>query len=85
MLNIIDTLTQKGVSFESQKENINTDTPQGRFVLTVFSTLSELSWLSAILMVFWINSAGHTIKCDQPIAIYKMLMKPLLDFLYILQ
>lgn len=42
VLHIIDTLTQKGVGFESQKESISTDTPQGRFVLTIFSALSEL-------------------------------------------
>ena len=42
VLSIIDTLTQKGVGFESQKESIDTSTPQGRFVLTIFSALSEL-------------------------------------------
>ena len=42
VLNIIDTLNQKGVGFESQKENIDSSTPQGRFVLTIFSALSEL-------------------------------------------
>lgn len=42
VLSIIDTLAKKGVGFESQKEQIDTSTPQGRFVLTIFSALSEL-------------------------------------------
>lgn len=35
LLNIIDTLTQKNVEFISLKENIDTTTPQGKFMLTV--------------------------------------------------
>jgi DNA invertase Pin-like site-specific DNA recombinase len=42
LLNIVKTLTDKGVEFESQKERIDTATPQGRFVLTVFAALAEL-------------------------------------------
>ncbi len=42
MLHIIDTLESKNVKFVSTKENIDTSTPQGRFVLTIFSALSEL-------------------------------------------
>ena len=42
LLNIIDTLTEKGVTLVSHKENIDTDTPAGKFMLTVFATLSQL-------------------------------------------
>ena len=42
LLSIIATLTEKGVEFISLKESIDTTTPQGRFMLTVFGALSEL-------------------------------------------
>ena len=42
LLTIIDTLTNKGVDFVSLKENIDTTTPQGRFMLTVFSAIATL-------------------------------------------
>ena len=42
LLKIVDDLENKGVKFVSQKENIDTSTPQGRFILTIFSALSEL-------------------------------------------
>lgn len=42
LLNIIDELKEKNVSFVSQKENIDTETPQGKFMLTVFAALSDL-------------------------------------------
>ena len=42
LLNIIDVLQRKGVILVSAKENIDTDTPQGRFVLSIFAALSEL-------------------------------------------
>ena len=42
LLNIIDTLTDKGVTLVSHKENIDTDTPMGKFMLTVFAALSQL-------------------------------------------
>ncbi len=42
LLNIIDTLTDKGVTLVSHKENIDTDTPKGKFMLTVFAALSQL-------------------------------------------
>ncbi len=42
LLKTIDTLNAKGVKFISQKENIDTSTPQGRFMLSVFAALSEL-------------------------------------------
>lgn len=42
LLSIIDTLQQKKVEFISLKESIDTSTPQGRFILTIFAALSEL-------------------------------------------
>lgn len=42
LLNIIDTLTAKGVTLISHKESIDTDTPTGKFMLTVFAALSQL-------------------------------------------
>ena len=42
LLNIIDTLTDKGVALISHKEKIDTDTPTGKFMLTVFAALSQL-------------------------------------------
>lgn len=41
-LQIVDTLQGKGVALVSAKESIDTGTPQGRFMLTVFSALSQL-------------------------------------------
>ncbi len=42
LLNIIDTLTEKGITLVSHKEKIDTDTPSGKFMLTVFAALSQL-------------------------------------------
>lgn len=42
LLNIVDKLTQKGVDFISLKECIDTGTPQGKFMLTVFAAMAEL-------------------------------------------
>ncbi len=42
LLNIIDTLTNKGVTLISHKENIDTNSPTGKFMLTVFAALSQL-------------------------------------------
>lgn len=42
LLSIISELTEKGVEFVSLKESIDTTTPQGRFILTVFGALAEL-------------------------------------------
>jgi DNA invertase Pin-like site-specific DNA recombinase len=41
-LAIVSELTEKGVEFVSLKESIDTTTPQGRFMLTVFGALAEL-------------------------------------------
>ena len=42
LLNLIDQLQQKDVAFESQKEKIDTTTPQGKFMLTVFAAMADL-------------------------------------------
>ena len=42
LLSLVKQLEDKGVDLVSLKEKIDTTTPQGRFVLTVFGALSEL-------------------------------------------
>jgi len=42
LLSIVDTLAHKNVGFVSLKENIDTTSPQGRFILTIFGALAEL-------------------------------------------
>lgn len=42
LLKIMKILEDKKVKFVSLKENIDTNTPQGRFVLTIFGALAEL-------------------------------------------
>lgn len=42
LLTQVEQLTEKGVGFVSQKESIDTNTPQGKFMLTVFGAMAEL-------------------------------------------
>ena len=42
LLNIVEDLNNKGVYFVSLKEKIDTSTPQGKFMLTVFGAMAEL-------------------------------------------
>ena len=42
LLSIVEQLERKQVSFISLKEAIDTTTPQGRFILTIFAALGEL-------------------------------------------
>ena len=42
LLNLIEILTEKEVEFVSKKENIDTSTPTGKFMLTVFGAVAEL-------------------------------------------
>lgn len=42
LLNIVDELQEKEVHFVSLKEQIDTSSPQGKFVLTLFGALAEL-------------------------------------------
>lgn len=42
LLQLIDVLTKKDVQFISEKESLDTSTPSGKFMLTVFGALAEL-------------------------------------------
>lgn len=42
LLELVEQLTVKGAEFISQKESIDTSTPAGKFMLTVFAAVSEL-------------------------------------------
>ena len=42
LLTLVEQLTEKGVGFVSQKESIDTNTAQGKFMLTVFGAMAEL-------------------------------------------
>lgn len=42
LLSIVDQLTSKGAHFVSLKEAIDTTTPQGKFMLTVFAAMAQL-------------------------------------------
>lgn len=42
LLELIEILTEKEVGFVSQKEAIDTSTPTGKFMLTIFGAVSEL-------------------------------------------
>ncbi len=42
LLELVDILTEKGVEFVSKKESIDTTTPAGKFMLTVFAAVAEL-------------------------------------------
>lgn len=41
LLEIVDALSKKGVAFVSLKENIDTTTPQGKLMLTIFAGLAQ--------------------------------------------
>jgi DNA invertase Pin-like site-specific DNA recombinase len=42
LLELVDKLNSKKVEFVSKKENIDTSTPTGKFMLTVFGAVAEL-------------------------------------------
>jgi DNA invertase Pin-like site-specific DNA recombinase len=42
LLDLVEQLTAKGVEFVSQKEHIDTTTPSGKFMLTIFGAVAEL-------------------------------------------
>ena len=77
-LQIIDTLQQKQVGFVSLKENIDTTTPQGVFMLTVFSAMAELereSILERQREGIAIAKAQNKYKGRQPIKVDDTLFK----------
>lgn len=41
LLSIVDHLNEKGVAFVSQKEKVDTSTPQGRLMMTIFAGLAQ--------------------------------------------
>lgn len=41
LLNIVETLTQKDVKVRSLKEQLDSSTPQGKFMLTIFGAIAE--------------------------------------------
>ncbi|MDL2294594.1 recombinase family protein [Ruminococcaceae bacterium OttesenSCG-928-D13] len=49
LLELVEQLTVKGVEFVSQKENIDTTTPTGKFTLTLFAAVAELERESMLL------------------------------------
>lgn len=42
LLDLVERLTEKGVEFVSKKEAIDTTTPAGKFMLTIFGAVAEL-------------------------------------------
>ncbi len=42
LLDLVERLTEKGVEFISKKEAIDTTTPTGKFMLTIFGAVAEL-------------------------------------------
>lgn len=42
LLELIEQLTKKGIEFKSLKENIDTSTATGKFMLTIFGAVAEL-------------------------------------------
>ena len=42
LLELVEQLTAKGVEFVSRKEGIDTTTPTGKFMLTIFGAVAEL-------------------------------------------
>lgn len=42
LLNLVEELAEKKVRFVSKKESMDTDTPQGKFMLTVFGAMAQL-------------------------------------------
>lgn len=42
LLELVERLTSKGVEFVSKKESIDTTTPSGKFMLTIFGAVAEL-------------------------------------------
>lgn len=78
LLTLVEQLTEKGVGFVSQKESIDTNTPQGKFMLTVFGAMAELEREQTLQRqregIAAAKAAGKY-KGRQPIAISDDLLK----------
>ena len=78
LLTLVEQLTEKGVGFVSQKESIDTNTPQGKFMLTVFGAMAELEREQTLQRqregIAAAKAAGKY-KGRQPIALNKDLVK----------
>lgn len=78
LLALVEQLTEKGVSFVSQKESIDTKTPQGQFMLTVFGAMAQLErdqTLQRQREGIEAAKAAGKYKGRQPIAISEDLLK----------
>lgn len=72
LLSIVETLEAKGVRLVSLKENLDTKTPQGRFMITIFGALAQLereSMLERQKEGIRIAKAAGKYKGRQPIRI----------------
>ena len=48
LLNIVEEISKKGATFISLKESVDTSTPTGKFMLTIFGAVSELERASLL-------------------------------------
>lgn len=85
LLTLVEQLTEKGVGFVSQKESIDTNTPQGKFMLTVFGAMAELEREQTLQRqregIAAAKAAGKY-KGRQPIALNEDLVKSVHDQWY---
>lgn len=75
LLKTVDELNEKKVKFVSVKENIDTSTPQGRFMLNIFGALAELEreqMLQRQAEGIKIAKANGVYKGRQPLKINKL-------------
>ena len=49
LLELVERLTAKGVEFVSRKEAIDTTTPSGKFMLTIFGAVAELERVLVVI------------------------------------
>ncbi|WP_299965834.1 recombinase family protein [uncultured Oscillibacter sp.] len=78
LLNIVEQLQCKGVEFVSMKESLDTTTPQGKFMLTIFAAMAELerdSILQRQREGIEVAKAEGKYKGRQPIQIDKSLFE----------
>lgn len=75
LLKTVDELNEKGVTFVSAKESIDTSTPQGRFMLNIFGALAELEreqMLQRQAEGIKITKANGVYKGRQPLKINRL-------------